>query len=249
MMGLRRPGAVCRFALALMLLCCAALGSLAAATVPEFEAEYLIKRAGLTLGTTRLSFRHTTDGRYAYESISTVSGLLSWLREEHVSESSSGSMDSNAIRPDEYRFQRTGDRGRRDATVSFDWNNGTAVNTVDGSTWKMDIQPGTLDKLVVQIAIMRHLQAGVADLEFSVADGGKPKRYSIVIHGEETVEVPAGEFAAVRIEQRAENTNRKTFLWAAPALDYLPVKILREENSGATYYSVLESVTINGKER
>ena len=152
MRGHHRPGAVCRFALALMLLCCTAPGSLVAATVPEFEAHYLIKRAGLTLGTTRLSFRNTADGRYAYDSISTVSGLLSWLRKEHVSESSSGSMDSNVIRPDEYRFQRTGDRGRRDATVGFDWNNGMAVNTVDGSTWKMDIQPRTLDKLVVQTA-------------------------------------------------------------------------------------------------
>jgi hypothetical protein len=249
MTGYRRPGTVRRFTLALMLLCCATPGILSAATVPEFEAHYRIKRAGLTLGTTRLSFRHTADGRYAYDSISTVSGLLSWLREEHVSESSSGSMDSNAIRPDEYRFQRTGDRGMRNATVSFDWRSSTAVNTVNGSSWKMDIQPGTLDKLVVQIAIMQRLQAGVTNLDFSVADGGKPKHYSIVIHGEESVEVPAGEFTAVRIEQRAENMRRKTFLWAAPALDYLPVKILREENSGATYYSVLESVTINGKER
>ena len=34
-----------------------------------------------------------------------------------------------------------------------------------------------------------------------------------------------------------------------PELDYLPVKILREESNGATYYSVLESVTRNGGER
>ena len=51
------------------------------------------------------------------------------------------------------------------------------------------------------------------------------------------------------IEQQAENTQRRTILWAAPALDYLPVKIMREENSGAVYYSVLESVKRSEKEQ
>ena len=82
-----------------------------------------------------------------------------------------------------------------------------------------------------------------------LADGGKPKRYRIYIRNEETVNVPAGEFDTVRIEQEADNTRRKTILWAAPDLHYLPVKIMREESNGALYYSVLESVTLPGYER
>jgi hypothetical protein len=231
-----------------LLLCCLLAETLPAASVPDFEATYRIKRAGLTLGSTRLAFRADAEGGYSYRSTSGVGGFLSWLHKEHVRESSHGRMLAEGIRPDVYRFLRTGDRGKRQAEVRFDWRNGTAVNTVDGVAWKMDIQPQTLDKLVVQIAIMQQLRAGLSDLEFSIADGGKPKHYRILIHEEETVQVPAGEFRTVRIEQQADNTQRKTFLWAAPELGYLPVKILREESSGAVYYSVLESVTRSGEE-
>jgi hypothetical protein len=244
-----RPGAARWFTLAVLLLCSVTTNSLPAATVPDFEANYRIKRAGLILGSTRLIFRTNTSGEYTYKSTSGVGGFLSWFRKEHVSESSHGSMHAGGIRPDEYRFRRTGDRGSRVARVRFDWQNGKAVNTVDGVPWQMDILPGTLDKLVVQIAIMQQLQAGPSDLDFSIADGGKPKRYRIYIRDEETVNVPAGEFDTVRIEQEADNTRRKTILWAAPDLHYLPVKIMREESNGAVYYSVLESVKLPGYER
>ena len=244
----RRITAIHRYSLGILLLYCISSAP-HADTVEDFEATYRIKRAGLTLGSTRLSYRSTPDGRYTYNSTSGVGGFLSWLRKEHVRESSHGSMSAGGIRPDEYHFHRTGDRGNRVARVSFDWHNNRAVNTVDGKAWRMDIQPGTLDKLVVQIAIMQQLQDQPADLEFSIADGGKPKRYRITIRDEETVDVPAGEFDTIMIEQQAENLQRRTILWAAPALDYLPVKIMREESSGAVYYSVLESVSLSGRER
>ena len=247
---MRSPGralSVRWLALVILLLSCVTT-SLPAGTVPDFDATYRIKRAGLTLGSTRLSFQSTPNGRYTYNSTSGVGGFLSWLSKEHVRESSRGRLNAGDIRPDEYRFHRTGDRGNRVVWVSFDWQNGKAINTVDGKAWQMDIQPETLDKLIVQVAIMQQLQAGPSDLEFSIADGGKPKRYSIFMRGEETVAVPAGEFDTVRIEQKAENTQRKTILWAAPKLDYLPVKIMREESSGAVYYSVLENVSRSGTE-
>ena len=244
----RRMTAIHPYALVTLLLCSTAT-ALHADTLEDFEATYRIKRTGLTLGSTRLSFRSMPDGRYTYNSTSAVGGFLSWLRKEHVRESSRGRMSAGRVRPDEYHFHRTGDRGNRLVRVSFDWQNNQAVNTVDGKAWQMDIQPGTLDKLVVQIAIMQQLGTGPSDLEFSIADGGRPKRYSIIIHGEETVSVPAGEFDTLMIEQQAENTQRKTILWAAPALGYLPVKIQREENSGAVYYSVLENVSLSGTQR
>ena len=93
----------CLLAPAILLLCCITT-SLRADAVPDFDATYRIKRAGLTLGSTRLSFRATPDGQYTYESTSGVGGFLSWLRKEHVRESSRGSLGTAGIRPDEYRF-------------------------------------------------------------------------------------------------------------------------------------------------
>ena len=89
----RRSGKARRFALSVLLLF-SITTSLPADTIPDFEASYRIKRAGLTLGSTRLSFRSTPDGRYTYESTSGVGGFLSWLRKEHVRESSRGSMNA-----------------------------------------------------------------------------------------------------------------------------------------------------------
>ena len=149
-------------------------------------------------------------------------------------------MDANGIYPDHYRFERSGGRGDRQAEVRFDWMRRLVRNTVDGQSWEMTITPGVVDKLVVQIAMMRNLQRTEQDQQFSVADGGKLKDFRIRIQGRETLELPAGQFATLKVEKTPELGSRKTYLWLAPALGYLPVQIMRIEADGARYTSVLE---------
>jgi hypothetical protein len=59
--------------------------------------------------------------------------------------------------------------------------------------------------------------------------------------GEETLELPAGTFDTVKITKLRSNKKRETYIWCAPALNYLPVRIWQREKDDAEYLSELES--------
>ena len=224
----------------LTLVCCFA-GARPAPDLASFEASYKITRSGIVLGEIQVRFQLEPDGRYRHESITEVTGIVSWFHGDRVQESSRGYLDQTGIHPAYYRFLRSGGKYEKLAEIHFDWEAGRVENVVDGQPWKMAIPEGTLDKLVVQIATMRRLQENLRDQHFKVADGGWLKDYRIRIRERTTLEVPAGRFETVKVEKDPGDNRRRTYLWLAPALGYLPVQIMRIETDGAVYYSELES--------
>lgn len=233
-----------RVLLLLWFLLCSFTGNAPASPeLPSFEASYRIERSIFDIGRIQLRFHTSPSSHYVYESITEVAGFIAWFRDDRVVEISRGFMDVNGIHPDYYHFERSGGKGDKQTEVSFDWISGQVKNTVNGRSWKMTVPPGTLDKLVVQIAMMHNLQKTEQDQQFSVADGGKLKDFRIRIQGRETLVLPAGRFATLKVEKTPEYGNRRTYLWLAPALGYLPVQVMRIEADGARYTSVLERVS------
>lgn len=215
----------------------------ASPVIPSFEARYSIERAVFDVGHIRLRFQVDPAGNYVYESVTEVAGFIAWFRNDRVEEASRGRMDASGIQPDHYRFERSGGNGDKQAEVRFDWTTGRVENTVNGQSWEMAVPQGALDKLVVQLAMMSNLQDRIQDQHFRVADGGKLKDFRIHIRTRETLDVPAGNFETIKVEKTPEHGSRKTYLWLAPELGYLPVQIMRIEADGARYYSVLESAS------
>jgi hypothetical protein len=120
-------------------------------------------------------------------------------------------------------------------------------NDVADSKWEMDIPVGTLDKLVSQLGMMHALARGQTDITFKIADGGKLKEYRFKVVGEETLETPAGTFETVKITRLRDDNKRETYVWCAPALHYLPVRIWQREKDDAEYQSDLESFSASLK--
>ena len=212
-----------------------------AGPLPDFEASYELKRGKLRIGTSSIALSTTADGRYLYESHSTPSRLVSWFLKDRLHETSRGTLNAAGVRPDEYHYQRSGGRQERRADLAFDWQAMTVENHVGDSDWKMQIPSGTLDKLVSQVAMMLALQQGQTDIVFNIADGGKLKEYRFRQVGRETLELPAGTFETVKITKLRKNRKRETYIWCAPALNYLPVRIWQREKDGSEYQSDLES--------
>ncbi|MGD8630929.1 MAG: DUF3108 domain-containing protein, partial [Gammaproteobacteria bacterium] len=98
---------------------------------------------------------------------------------------------------------------------------------------------GTLDKLASQLAMMLALRAGKTDMAFNIADDGKLREYRFKVVGKETLELPAGTFDTVKITRLRDNNKRETYVWCAPELNYLPVRIWQREKDDREYQSDL----------
>jgi len=214
-------------------------GSLA---VPAFEARYRVSAAGFPVGVMERQFERLADGRFRFRSVTRASGLAKLFRRERVEESSEGvATDSDGLRPDRYRYVRSGDKPKT-VEIDFDWTIPRVVNTVNDNSWNLDVPPGTTDRLVYQLLIMRDVAAGIgARLDYPVADGGKLKTYRFEATGSEAVEVPLGRFESVRLERRYDRPDTWATVWVAPALHHLPVRVDHHEK-GITTRVTLEEV-------
>jgi hypothetical protein len=206
-----------------------------------FEAHYQVSRNGFGIGEARVSLHDEGAGRYTYETRTGPTGLLALLRRgSEVHERSSWVIHGEHLRPLEYEYhQRLGSR-RRDVRLTFDWAHNTVRNDIGGDVWTMEVPEGTLDKLLVQLAVMVDLQDGPAELEYQVADGGMLKTYQFSVTGTETLETPIGTFETTRVERVHSEQARTTVLWCAPELNFLPVRVEQREKDGARFRMSIE---------
>ncbi|GGO87582.1 hypothetical protein GCM10011348_41110 [Marinobacterium nitratireducens] len=160
-----------------------------------------------------------------------------------VTESTRFRVDSNRVVPHTYQYHRKVLGKTRDAILSFDWTNARVTNDVEDKPWHMDIPPGTLDKLAYQIQLRLDLPGGQRKLLYAVADGGTLKEYAFEVLGRETVSTPAGDFSAIKVQRdRGEDADRETYIWFAPELDYMIVKLWQIESDGKEVQLLLKKL-------
>ena len=160
-----------------------------------------------------------------------------------IDESSKLYFSPQGVRPEAYRYQRKVFGKKRSAALDFDWNNNSVSNSVNDQPWQMEIPTGTLDKLSYQLQLRIDLIEDKTPLQYQVADGGRLKDYKFVREGQETVNTPAGEYQAVKVRRdRGPDSNRETWLWFAPELNYQLVKLLQTEKDGKSYSLVLKQL-------
>ena len=228
----------------LTILCCTVAGLSGSpglhAALPDFTVTYEVSRGALTIGTARLALTREPGGGYHYESHSWPAHLAGLFKKDRLHETSSGQFSESGLRPDKYHYLRTGGNKERVAHLTFDWDANVVVNNVAGSRWKMSIPVGTQDKLSTRLGMMQALGRGETDFTFDVADGGTLKQYRYQVLGRETLELPAGTFSTVKVTELRGDERPRTWVWCAPALNYLPVQIVRQEKNDAEYISHLE---------
>ncbi|MBY4677902.1 DUF3108 domain-containing protein [Marinobacterium arenosum] len=151
------------------------------------------------------------------------------------------------IKPSNYHFKRKALGRTRRADLSFDWQNGEVTNNVNQKPWKMAVPAGALDKLSVQLQLRMDLAAGEQQsFDYQVADGGHLKTYRFAIDGHEPVATPIGTFDTVRVKRvRDADSSRQTWIWFAPELDYLIVKLRQTEDDDKEYRLELKSLERN----
>jgi len=211
-----------------------------AAPLPErFTAIYALKKSGITIGETKRTLRRE-PGHYVFESVTRPKGIAKLFTNGQVVERSTWNFHQQKPRPETYSFFNSGSKKNRNVKLAFDWERNTVINTINGEPWSMPLEQGTQDKLLYQLRLMLDLPTDSPSLRYPIADGGKLKYYDIKIVGNERIRTELGTFDTVRLS-RAKG-GRKTTLWCARDLNYLPVRIEHREDDDSPVVAVLTSV-------
>lgn len=165
-----------------------------------------------------------------------ATGLVSVFSSSSVTEESRGRIADRRFQPTSYRYDKKG--SKRDYALHFDY----ALNQVersDGGGWHAAMPRGLLDKLSYQAQLMFDLEDVPQSLDYPIADKGKLKQYLITNTGNEAVETPLGRFDTVRLERADDDSLRRTRVWCARALGWLPVKVEHRDKHGDVTIALL----------
>ncbi|HVI26200.1 MAG TPA: DUF3108 domain-containing protein [Xanthomonadaceae bacterium] len=116
---------------------------------------------------------------------------------------------------------------KSDKQASYDWAAGEA-------SWSGDVKPerrgpvalkaGDLDAMLLNLAIVRDVQAGKSSRTYRMVDDGRAKSMSYRVVGEDTVSFGGKPHPATRVS--VPDGSRETVLWVAEDVP-VPVRILR----------------------
>lgn len=208
----------------------------------SFTATYDLSIGPLKLGEMSREMRIGADHTYIFESIMRTSGITALFRRDRVSELSRGVIQNGRYTPLRYEYDNS--RKKRRFALDFDYANGIITSTDNGGSRKVRIPSMLLDKLVYQAQLMRDLASSLQPLHYEVADKDEMKTYLIKTVGNEDIVTPHGRYKTVRLERSNEDAKRRTTVWCAESLDWLPVRVDYRDKDGTTTTALLHTLNL-----
>lgn len=183
------------------------------------------------------SLRQTSNGQWLFST--NAEAMIASIKEN-----TSVTFSNDHVVPHTYLYKRKVLGKTREAKLTFDWNNNQVTNDVEKKPWTMQVPDGTQDKLSYQLQMRLDLMSGKkGPFSYQIADGGRLKTYDFNIIGSEKITSPMGEYDAIKVEMdRGTDAKRETYIWYAPALDYMIIKLKQTEPDGKTYALQLKSL-------
>jgi hypothetical protein len=230
-------------------LACALLGSVTAIAQPKedgivpYRAVYGLYNGDKRVAESVFMLRYDArSGHYEFETRSEFRGLLQIAAPRPVVEHSEFTVVAGEIRPLTFTYRDGTRRGRRNIDLRFDWKDNRLIVEHDGLQEELPLAPRVLDRASVRVALMRELAAAAVSPSYEVADPGVIRTYGNRSEGTETVTTALGRLAVQKISQQRRESSRRTVVWAARELHFLPVRIeqLRDDRDPVAF--VLESV-------
>lgn len=238
---LKKPSTLCSMLLILLLGGTAPAVTEAEMLLPPFTATYEVSVKGIPLG--RLTQRLERPAAQDYHFTSTLesTGLARLLRKLHAEETSTGTLSPAGLKPERYTYFRRSGRKEKRFSLAFDWAAG-AVSRTDPPAQPMALEAGTLDKLSLLLGVMLNLARGGDVLQHRVADDDGVKTYTLSRENAEPIPFEGHPQAVIKLSYARGDSGRRTTLWCAPALAYVPLRIEYRERNGELTRGALVSL-------
>jgi hypothetical protein len=222
----------------------AATAPASAAELRPFTANYTITWGGMSAGTATLTLQRQPDGRWTYQSVTTARGFFRLAMPAELRSRSVFIIQNGSVVPELFVAEDGTSSSSRDQELRFDWAAGRVTGKFEKTAVNLPLQPGLLDTLSVQVALMHELLAGRTPAHFALIDKGKIKDYNYTSEGEDTLRTPLGDSRTVIFRSSRPGTSNGTWFWCAPDQNYLPLKVERREGKNVQWSLRLQSATM-----
>ncbi len=214
------------------------------APLQPFHAQYAVSRNGSELGTATLMLRRDGADAWTFRSHTQGTQGLARMAGVDVTEESSLRWRDGRLESTAYDFRQDAMLKKRSRHGTFDWSRGEGVIEDQDKSARYRLEPGTLDRHAVTLAIAIDLAGGRDAFDYPVAgsDGVETAHYRR--DGETRLDVPAGSFDTVRVTR--ERGQRVSTSWHAADIGWLPVQI--EQRDGKKNETITLRLTAFGRD-
>jgi len=213
----------------------------------EFRADYELYRNGKLMGSSQISLSKSRGGYQFSTTSASEGGWASLLGGAKIKEISIFNLNGDDFQPVSYSYRQAVSVKTRKRDITFDWNKKWAREDDGDGVVNYLLEPGSLDRNLVVLALADDLRAKRTSLNHFVAYKGESVAWNFKDAGSEKVSTALGVIEANRIERVRDNKDRSTISWHAPKYDYLPVKIQQLEPNGDSIEMRLKRMDITTK--
>ncbi|MEO6187031.1 MAG: DUF3108 domain-containing protein [Steroidobacteraceae bacterium] len=214
-----------------------------------FKASYAITWHSMSAGSADLELQSLGDGRWSYGSRSFARGMFRLAMPAELASRSTFAVRDDRIVPEQFISDDGASSKEKDQQLTFDWSRGRVTGVAEKKTVDLPTQPGLLDTMSVQVALMHELLAGRTPQRFVLIDKDRIKEYIYTTQGTETLRTAMGEHHTVIFRSSRPGSNNGTWFWCAPDLGYLPLKVERRDGKDVQWSMAVKSLAIDGVTR
>lgn len=207
-----------------------------------FRAVYRVS-AGILSGTFTLELEHRTGEDWVLTSTATTRGVARMLRRGDLVERSVLRFTADGVKPMEYVREDNISGPERNAALIFAHDAGRVFGTDYEQPVDLPMNGEVIDRLSMQVRLMRDLSLGLRPEEYFVVDRGDIREMDIAYAGTERIEIGDRRYEALRLDHQRRGSSRSTRLWTALEYDFLPIRIEQKRRGSTEWLGVLQEVS------
>ena len=219
------------------------------AQVKPFTATYTIIHKSDPVGEATRKLIALEDGSFEYSYHTDINWLIfSDVRDEK----SKLNINNGLVTPLHYQYSREGTGRDKAYEWRYDLANNKAYNVKEEETLNDDFPENLQDPLSYHLQNRLNLINNPKQELFVypvIKSSGGIKNYVYEYVKEEEIMLPYGLVNAIKLKREVVEKKRITYVWFAPELNYLLVKLYQVKSGVEQFEAQLNTVTINGEQK
>lgn len=197
----------------------------------EYSASYDVEKFGIVVARSIHSLKHENNGIRLTRHTETV-GLAALFRGDVLDENSFLSNQNDQLLLTEFSYkQKSPDKKNRNVQLKINWVQsdekllGKVSGTSYGKKMEYKVDKPVWDTNSYQIPLMLNTKEKAGPQQYTMIVKGELKNYSFITHGIEEIEINGNTIKAIKIERDGSTNKKPVYLWLAPSLNNLPIKV------------------------